>query len=480
MKELLIPLHIKSEIPLYQQICEYIKREIQNGHLKAGEKLPSSRALANCLSVSRSTVELSYDQLVSEGYMEAVSCKGYYVCDIQGLYYTEQQKERSFAAENGRTGRKKEQKSCAEEHYWYDFALNGIDAHGFPYSAWQKLSRRVLGGADQKDFQLGNPCGEEGFRRAVAEYLYQARGVHCNAEQIIIGAGNDYLLMLLGTILSRDKKIIMEDPTYLTAYYDFLHMGFQVETIGQDKAGIDCHALEKSNGDVVYAMPSHQFPVGTVMPLSRRMALLAWAGEKEGRYIIEDDYDSEFRYKGKPIPALKGFDSHDCVIYIGTFSKSIAPSIRVSYMVLPNRLMELYQERKNMFSVTVSKVDQRILELFLQEGYYERHLNKMRGIYKNKHDILLKQLKEIPDICIPSGEYAGVHLLLSLENGLTEEEAVKLAAKEGVKVYGLSEYSISGDSKTSRHVLLGYACMEEKEILEAVEILKRVWRKRIS
>ena len=216
------------------------------------------------------------------------------------------------------------------------------------------------------------------------------------------------------------------------------------------------------------------------MPLSRRMALLAWAGEKEGRYIIEDDYDSEFRYKGKPIPALKGFDSHDCVIYIGTFSKSIAPSIRVSYMVLPNRLMELYQERKNMFSVTVSKVDQRILELFLQEGYYERHLNKMRGIYKNKHDILLKQLKEIPDICIPSGEYAGVHLLLSLENGLTEEEAVKLAAKEGVKVYGLSEYSISGDSKTSRHVLLGYACMEEKEILEAVEILKRVWRKRIS
>ena len=480
MKELLIPLHIKSEIPLYQQICEYIKKEIQHGHLKAGEKLPSSRALANCLSVSRSTVELSYDQLVSEGYMEAVSCKGYYVCDIQGLYYTEQQKERSFAAENGRTGRKKEQKSCAEEHYRYDFALNGIDAHGFPYSAWQKLSRRVLGGADQKDFQLGNPCGEEGFRRAVAEYLYQARGVHCDAEQIIIGAGNDYLLMLLGTILSREKKIIMENPTYLTAYYDFLHMGFQVETIGQDKSGIDCHALEKSNGDVVYAMPSHQFPVGTVMPLNRRMALLAWAGKKAGRYIIEDDYDSELRYRGKPIPALKGFDSHDCVIYIGTFSKSIAPSIRVSYMVLPNRLMELYQKRKNMFSVTVSKVDQKILELFLKEGYYERHLNKMRGIYKNKHDILLRQLKEMQDICIPSGEYAGVHMLLAFQNGLTEAEAVKLAAKEGIKVYGLSEYCISGNPKTSRHVLLGYACMEEKEILEAMEILKRVWKKRIS
>lgn len=473
MQELMIPLHTKSEIPLYQQICEYIKTEIQCGHLRAGEKLPSSRALSKYLTVSRSTVELSYDQLVSEGYIEAVSCKGYYVCDIQGLYYPEKPSKEIFSTE-------KKQKSVVEEKVLYDFALNGIDAQGFPYSAWQKLSRRVLGEADAEDFQLGDPCGESGFRKAVAEYLYQARGVHCSAEQIIIGAGNDYLLMLLGTILSRDKKVIMENPTYLTAYYDFLHMGFQVETINQDKGGIDCRELEKSSGDIVYVMPSHQFPMGTVMPLNRRMALLSWAGKRAERYIIEDDYDSEFRYKGKPIPALKGFDSHDCVIYIGTFSKSIAPSIRVSYMVLPNRLMERYRERKNLFSVTVSKVDQRILELFLKEGYYERHLNKMRGIYKSKHDILLKKLKEMPDICIPFGEYAGVHMLLVFQNGLTEQEAVSLAAKEGIKVYGLSEYSILGDPKTSRSVLLGYACMEEREISDAMDVLKRVWEKRTS
>ena len=298
-------------------------------------------------------------------------------------------------------------------------------------------------------------------------------------EQILIGAGNDYLLMLLGTILDRSKTIIMEDPTYLTAYYDFLHMGFQVETIEQDNNGLSVRELEKTGGEIVYVMPSHQFPMGTVMPLSRRMELLSWAGEKEGRYIIEDDYDSEFRYKGKPIPALKGFDNHDCVIYMGTFSKSLAPSIRVSYMVLPVRLMKQYQDQKHLFSVTVSKVDQKILELFLREGYYQRHLNKMRGIYKGKHDFLLKYLREeMSQICQVSGEYAGVHLLLTFCNGLTEQEAVIRAKAAGILVYGLSEYCVYGNPNTSCKVLLGYACMREEELSQAVKILKKVWEKK--
>ena len=459
MQEFMIPLNSKSELPLYEQICEYIKTEIQQGHLKAEEKLPSSRTLAKSLSVSRSTVELSYDQLVSEGYLEAIPCKGYYVCNIQGLY--------TFSKKPGdekRISKKEEDKARSD----YDFALNGIDAQGFPYNIWQKLSRRVLKEADSSLFQLGNPCGEQGFRQAVADYLYQARGVHCNLEQILIGAGNDYLLMLLGTILDRSKTIIMEDPTYLTAYYDFLHMGFQVETIEQDNNGLSVRELEKTGGEIVY-----------VMPLSRRMELLSWAGEKEGRYIIEDDYDSEFRYKGKPIPALKGFDNHDCVIYMGTFSKSLAPSIRVSYMVLPVRLMKQYQEQKHLFSVTVSKVDQKILELFLQEGYYQRHLNKMRGIYKGKHDFLLKYLREeMSQICQVSGEYAGVHLLLTFCNGLTEQEAVIRAKAAGILVYGLSEYCVYGNPNTSCKVLLGYACMREEELSQAVKTLKKVWEKK--
>lgn len=302
MQEFMIPLDSKSEVPLYEQVCEYVKTEIQQGHLKAGEKLPSSRMLAKSLSISRSTVELSYDQLVSEGYLEAVPCKGYYVCNIQGLY--------TFCKKSAMDNKiLKQEKDKARSDY--DFALNGIDARSFPYNTWQKLSRRVLKEADSNLFQLGNPWGEPGFRQEIADYLYQARGVHCRAEQILIGAGNDYLLMLLGTILDRNKKIIMEDPTYLTAYYDFLHMGFQVKTVGQDGSGLNVMELEHTGGEIVYVMPSHQFPMGTVMPLSRRMELLSWAGKQEGRYIIEDDYDSEFRYKGKPIPALKGFDNHD-------------------------------------------------------------------------------------------------------------------------------------------------------------------------
>ena len=216
MQEFMIPLDSKSEVPLYEQVCEYVKTEIQQGHLKAGEKLPSSRMLAKSLSISRSTAELSYDQLVSEGYLEAVPCKGYYVCNIQGLY--------TFCKKSAMDNKilKQEEDKARSD---YDFALNGIDARSFPYNTWQKLSRRVLKEADSNLFQLGNPWGEPGFRQEIADYLYQARGVHCSAEQILIGAGNDYLLMLLGTILDRNKKIIMEDPTYLTAYYDFLHMG---------------------------------------------------------------------------------------------------------------------------------------------------------------------------------------------------------------------------------------------------------------
>lgn len=469
MQEFMIPLDSKSEVPLYEQVCEYVKTEIQQGHLKAGEKLPSSRMLAKSLSISRSTAELSYDQLVSEGYLEAVPCKGYYVCNIQGLYTFCKK-----SAMNNKILKQEEDKARSD----YDFALNGIDARSFPYNTWQKLSRRVLKEADSNLFQLGNPWGEPGFRQEIADYLYQARGVHCSAEQILIGAGNDYLLMLLGTILDRNKKIIMEDPTYLTAYYDFLHMGFQVKTVGQDGSGLNVMELEHTDGEIVYVMPSHQFPMGTVMPLSRRMELLSWAGKQEGRYIIEDDYDSEFRYKGKPIPALKGFDNHDCVIYMGTFSKSLAPSIRVSYMVLPVKLMKQYQNQKHPFSVTVSRVDQKILELFLQEGYYQRHLNKMRGIYKSKHDFLLKYLKEeMAEICQVSGEYAGVHLVLAFCNGLTEQEAVIRAKKAGILVYGLSEYCISGNPKTSQKVLLGYACMSEKELSQAIKILKKVWEK---
>ena len=468
MNELIIPVDAKAGTPLYQQICEYFKQEIQEGRLTAGMRLPSSRALAASLSVSRSTVDLSYGQLVSEGYIESIPCKGYYVCQIEGIYFPVQEKERKAEPEK--------RDFQGKERYRYDFAMNGIAPDSFPHNTWKKLSKQVLSHTGEELFNLGNPYGEISLRKAIAEYLYQARGVHCTPEQILVGAGNDYLLMLLCTILGKNKKVAMENPTYESAWYDFRHMGYTMCTVGQDDQGIFVEDLEKTKAEVVYVMPSHQFPMGTVMPLKRRMELLCWASSS-GSYIVEDDYDSEFRYRGKPIPALQGFDQADCVIYMGTFSKSIAPSIRISYMVLPKRLMERYQKAGHPFSVTVSKVDQKIVELFLKDGHYERHLNRMRSLYKSKHDRILKWLKEdMGRVCTYSGENAGIHLLIHFRNGLSEQEAVKRAKEVGIRVYGLSEFMVNGQVPPEEAtILLGYATLDEKDLQQALQCLEEIW-----
>ncbi len=469
MIELMIFIDKDSKVPIYQQIYEFIKKEIQTEQFKPGNKLPSSRALSRYLSVSRSTIELAYDQLVSEGYIEARPCKGYYISQLEGIYFSESISKQEL--------QEKHIIKESKEKYRYDFALNEIDKGSFPYNVWQKLSKRVLLEADEEFFRLGNSCGEDGIRQEIAEYLYRSRGVKCSKEQIVIGAGNDYLLMLLGAILGEKQTVAMEVATYISAYYDFKHIGYEVQAIKQDEQGLDIRDLEEKNVKIVYVMPSHQFPMGMIMPLKRRIELLNWAKKSEERYIIEDDYDSEFRYKGQPIPSLQGFDRNGSVIYMGTFSKSVAPSIRVSYMVLPESLMERCLKEKYFFSVTVSKTDQKILELFLKEGYYEKHLNRMRKVYKGKHDLLVKYLKEMQEICVFHGENAGVHFVLEFINGLTEQEAIDRARDVGVKVYGVSEYCIMKNSQKECKVLLGYAGMGENEIGEAMKLLKKVWNR---
>ena len=471
MNELMIPLDTKSLTPLYQQIEEYLKQEIQEGRLVAGMRLPSSRALSANLLVSRSTIETAYDQLVAEGYIEPVAYKGYYVCEIEGIYfqkaeYTKQNNPEKIEIKQ----RRKLQK------YRYDFALNGIAPESFPTHTWKQLAKQVLSDSTEEIFAQGNPYGEDSFREAIAEYLYHARGVKCEKSQILVGAGNDYLLMVLATLFECNKKVAMENPTYLSAWYDLKHTGCSMCKVKSDEMGICIEELEKTGADVVYVMPSHQFPMGTVMPLKRRMELLRWADENQ-TYIIEDDYDSEFRYKGKPIPALQGFDKNERVIYIGTFSKSIAPSIRISYMALPKKLMRYYQSRYP-FAVTISKADQKIVELFLRNGHYERHLNRMRRLYKSKHDWILRWVKEeMSEICSCFGEHAGIHLLLRFHNGISEDEAVERAKSAGIRVYGLSEFFVQEKKETEAVVLIGYATLTEEEIKEALQILSRIWKK---
>ena len=471
MNELMIPLDTKSLTPLYQQIEEYLKQEIQEGRLVAGMRLPSSRALSANLLVSRSTIETAYDQLVAEGYIEPVAYKGYYVCEIEGMYF---QKAEYTKQNNPEKTEIKQRRKL--QKYRYDFALNGIAPESFPTHTWKQLAKQVLSDSTEEIFAQGNPYGEDSFREAIAEYLYHARGVKCEKSQILVGAGNDYLLMVLATLFECNKKVAMENPTYLSAWYDLKHTGCSMCTVKSDEMGICIEELEKTGADVVYVMPSHQFPMGTVMPLKRRMELLRWADENQ-TYIIEDDYDSEFRYKGKPIPALQGYDAEDKVIYLGTFSKSIAPAIRLSYMVLPKDILKAYRKKGSFVNSTVSKVDQTIVQHFIEEGYYERHLNKTRALYKNRHDVLIEALKPLGDICEISGEHAGVHILLTFKNGQKERNLIEKAKKADIRVYGLSDYRIRKDEKEKATILLGYANMREEDIKEAVAILNQCWRK---
>ena len=467
MNELTINLQPKSGVPLYEQIYCHIKKEIQEGRIASGEKLPSTRSLCRYLEVSRSTVELAYEQLLSEGYVEAKPCRGYFAAEIEGMYRLGQE-------EKTETGELKKPK----EVYSYDFTPNGVDLKSFPYNTWRRLSRECLSNDRAELFRLGNPQGEYGLRNAICSYLHQARGVKCRPDQLIVGAGSDYLLMLLIMIIGNRHKVALENPTYRQAYRLFENLSCEVCTVDMDKKGMMVDQLTSSGADIAFVMPSHQYPLGIVMPIRRRMELLNWAYEKENRYIIEDDYDSEFRYKGKPIPALQGYDSIGKVIYKGTFSKSIAPAIRLGYMVLPDPLLEEYRRKCFYLSSTVSRVDQLILRKFIEEGFFERHLNKTRALYKGRHDMLLSCLKEMDAEFSVSGENAGVHLLLHFNEGISEKELIRQAEEEGVKVYGLSEYFVEEDRRKKEKgavILLGYANMGEDKIREAVHRLEKAW-----
>lgn len=466
--ELMIPLNSQDPRPLYEQIYQYIKDEIRNGNLRPQKQLPSSRELARSLKVSRSTTQLAYEQLVSEGYLEAIPRKGYFTAKIDGILPP-------MAMGPGKTAGEKKQ--TGEAQIWkVDFSPRGIDLKSFPFSTWRKISRAVLKEEDTDVFLKGDPQGDMPLREAIRGYLHAARGVNCSVDQIIVGAGNEYLLMLLSQLLGREAGIAMENPTYKQAYRVLSGMGHPVFPAGMDESGLRAEELRKLPVSAAYVMPSHQFPMGIVMPVKRRQELLAWAGEKAGRYLIEDDYDSEFRYKGKPIPALQGMDRNGCVIYMGTFSKAIAPAIRVGYLVLPPGLMEKYREQARFYSSTVSRVDQRILAQFISGGYFERHLNRMREIYKGKHDILLTSLKPLERSFEIEGEFAGLHVLLTYRGEKTEEELVQEAARAGVRLYGLSGFFIHREHGwQTKTVILGYASLLETEIREGAAILSEVF-----
>ena len=479
MNEIMIDLQGGAKAPLYEKIYEYIKNEIVDGKISKGEKLPSTRLLAKNLSVSRSTVELAYDQLLAEGYIEAEPYRGYFVCDVEALYQLEQRnhmQEKLQAGQDWQPGWKTEIKHGAgsSKQKEIDFSPYTIDTQNFPYNVWRKLHKNVLLDDREEILLSGDGQGDHELRMAIADYLHQARGVNCVAEQIIIGAGNEYLELLLAQVLGEKKTVLMDDPTYLQAYRTFSNMGYLVKNIPAEQGSMPIEAVRRENADILYVMPSPQFPLGTVMPLKQRLELLKWASEKEGRYLIEDDHDSEYRYKGKPIPSLQSIDHEEKVIYLGTFSKSIAPSLRISYMVLPQHLLKNYQNFCGFYSTTVSKIQQEVLCGFIRGGYFGRHLNKMRGIYKNKHDFLVSELKKRPWVENIAGDNAGLHVLVQVDTQMSEEELCERAAEQGIHLMGISEHYIHKPPVSKPVILLGYGKPDEKRILEGLDRLEHM------
>ncbi|MSS63335.1 MocR-like pyridoxine biosynthesis transcription factor PdxR [Velocimicrobium porci] len=454
-----ILLDSNSPVSLYEQIYHYLKQEIQTGRLSCGTKLPSTRNLASHLSVSRNTVDMAYGQLLSEGYIESFPKRGYFVNEIKCL-------TQICSANNQKNAKPMLDSSM----YQYDFSPFAVDLAHFPYHTWRQLSKNCFK-EDTDLFLLGENQGDDALRDAIASYLHQSRAVHCSKEQIIVGAGVDYLLKLLSSILGPNQNIAMENPTYKRAYQIFQESGYTITPIPLDESGMKVSELNTTNCNISYVTPSHQYPLGIIMPIKRRMELLEWAYSNQDHYIIEDDHDSEFRYKGKPIPSLQGIDLKEKVIYIGTFSKAIAPAIRVGYIVLPQKLLQRYREKVGFYSCTVSRIDQAIITEFITNGYFERHLNRMRKIYKMKHDLLLSYLKPYKSKLRIYGENAGLHLVVELNTKESEQEILNKAKQNQIKLYGLSEHFIVIPPDYKPTFLIGYANLPETDIKDGIKKL---------
>ncbi|MCD8119044.1 MAG: PLP-dependent aminotransferase family protein [Lachnospiraceae bacterium] len=428
----------RGDTPYYEYLYIRIKNDILNGNLSAGEKLPSKRAFAAQLSLSVMTIENAYAQLMVEGYIIAVERRGYFAADTSFL-------EKGFAGGASGDEQKKQipkENRDKERMVIADFTSNSIRPENFPFSVWAKLMRRVLT-ESREELLLKPPAqGMWELRTAIAEHLRRFRGMEAKPEQVVAGAGTEYLYGLLIQLLGRGRIYGVENPGYRKISQIYRSNGIQYRTVEMDENGIDVGALRKSGADVIHISPSHHFPTGIVTPISRRAELLAWACERENRYIIEDDYDCEFRFTGRPIPTMAGIDRHDRVIYMNTFSRSLTPSIRISYMVLPESLTERFREQLGFYSCTVSNFEQMTLAAFLSEGYFEKHINRLRNYYREKRDYLIEELLDD----FPKGtvriekEEAGLHFLLHLETKLSDAELKARALEEGIRVSCLSDY----------------------------------------
>ncbi|MEL3959707.1 PLP-dependent aminotransferase family protein [Lysinibacillus endophyticus] len=459
MDMLIFKLEKDSPTPLYEQLYIGMKNAIIEKQIEVGTKLPSKRKLAEFLNISQTTIEIAYGQLLAEGYIVSKPRIGYFVEEIDELPYVEKdQIDVQYEPKQ-------------RQIYEHNFHPGQIDS-SFPFSTWRKYAKDIFDSSSKELLQTGEPQGEYVLRSEIAKYLYQSRGIICKPEQIVIGSGTEQLLPMILRLIENNTKFALENPGY--SAIPRIHLQNKAIPISVDDDGLIVDELEESDANIVYITPSHQFPTGAVLSAARRTQLLKWAS-KGNRYIIEDDYDSEFRYVGKPIPALQGLDQNNKVIYMSTFTKSLMPSLRVAYIVLPNTLLQKYKDSFSYYSATVPRFDQHILANFMKDGHFSKHLNRMRKIYRKKHDKLLHTLSTYyPDIKV-KGDHAGMHILISVPINKTEEELKQQANDSKIAIYPVSEYQLKPLNYDQPSFLLGFGGIPLETIDIAIHKLMTCW-----
>ena len=435
-------------VPLYEALYRCIRSDILSGALAPGEKLPSKRALAQNLEVSKITVEGAYGQLLAEGYIRSEEKVGYFVEEVAHLH--------------GESAHFPAPAPVPGESRLLD--LTGSRPEKFPFSVWSKLQREVMLDYGEK---LLLPLPNQGvpeLRQAIARHLADFRGMHVDPENIVIGAGTDFLYNLLIQLLGRDLVYAVEEPGYGKIRRIYTSAGVRCVSAPMDGAGVRPDGLDQAR--VLHFSPSHHFPTGLVTGVARRQELLRWAADRDG-YILEDDYDSEFRFNAHPMPAMQSLDRSGRVIYMNTFSKSLAPSIRIGYMILPPRLMERYRRDLSHYSCTVSSFEQYTLARFLSRGHFEKHINRMRKFYRARRNRLVAFLNRCPQAgkLTILEEDAGLHFLLKVDTALSDGELTKACAAEGFRVRTLSSYYHREVPPGDLHCLvISYAGLREEEL----------------
>lgn len=409
----------KSNIPIYIQLYEYIKSEITNGLLKPNSKLPSIREASASLKLSKTTIENTYSQLVAEGYIENLPKKGFFVCDLSDY---------NFIKDNISHKEQAVKTTDIKTHYLNE----GVDKGSFEISIWKRIYNRVITDDITNIYNNGSIQGESVLRDEIANFVNTMRGGKTTPDQVIIGAGIQYLLgILIGIISDEYNSVAFEKPGYNKAAYIFEDYKFNINHIEVNDDGFPISDLKKSNTKLLYISPSHQYPLGTIMPVNKRMELLDWAYKNKG-LIIEDDYDAIIRYGGMPIPCLQGIDSHNCVIYLGSFSKVLLPSLRISYMILPKNLLNKYHKIINRYTQSTSKIDQIVLANFMKEGYMLKHVRKIKRIYKKKNLLLTTSLEKFNDKINIITSDSGLHIVCEVTTNKSQNKIHSDAIKNNI------------------------------------------------